>query len=77
LLTPAAQYITHNYISPQYFQNAINYSVERKVHTQEQADAYFNLNSYIIMASLAGLSMGVVTSAIVALVVRNKTNKNV
>ncbi|HEY0091731.1 MAG TPA: DUF4199 domain-containing protein, partial [Flavobacterium sp.] len=70
LLSPLSQYITHTYITPNYFRNAINHTDNHNVYSREQAEAFFNLKSYIIQACLAGLSMGVVTSAIVSLFVR-------
>ncbi|WP_350286633.1 DUF4199 domain-containing protein [uncultured Croceitalea sp.] len=72
VLSPLSQYITHEFISPDYFQNAINNAVENVGMTQENAEAWFNFNSYVIQASFGALAMGVVTSAIVALFVRKK-----
>ena len=73
LLNPVAQLITFEYITPDYFTNAIKYSIDNKVMSREQAQAYFNLKSYILQATLGGLSMGVITSAIVAFFVKSKT----
>jgi tetrahydromethanopterin S-methyltransferase subunit F len=73
IFSPLAMYITYNYITPEYFKNAINYAVENKLMTRETAELYFSLKSYIIQSSIGGLSMGVVTSAIVALFVKTKS----
>jgi hypothetical protein len=51
----------------------MNYAVENKLMTRETAELYFSLKSYIIQSSIGGLSMGVVTSAIVALFVKTKS----
>lgn len=72
MLSPLSQYITHEYITPDYFQNAINYAVENERMTQENAEAYFNFSSYRIQAAFGALGSGIVTSAIIALFVRKK-----
>lgn len=72
MLSPLAQYITHEYISPDYFQNAITYAVENAVMNEENAKAYFNFNSYRIQAAFGALGSGIVTAAIVALFIRKK-----
>ena len=72
ILSPLSQYITHELITPDYFQNAINYSVENNFMTEENAKTYFSFKSYLIQSAFGALGMGVVTSAIVALFVRKK-----
>ena len=72
MLSPLAQYITHEFITPDYFQNAIDYAVENDVMTLENAEAYFNFSSYRIQAAFGALGSGIVTSGIVALFIRKK-----
>jgi len=72
LLAPLAQYLTQNFITPNYFTNAINYSVQKGLQTREQAELYFSLKSYILQASLSGLVIGVITSLILAVTMRSK-----
>ncbi|MCF4102101.1 DUF4199 domain-containing protein [Gillisia sp. M10.2A] len=72
LFAPISQYVTATYISPEYFNNMIAYSVDNSTMSQEQAEAYFNLKSYVIQAIFGALAMGVVTSAIVAFFVKSK-----
>ncbi len=72
ILTPLAQYITHTFITPDYFPNIIDHAVERGSMTREAAEEYFNLTSYILQSFFFALVVGVVTSAIVALFVRKK-----
>jgi len=72
LLSPLAQYLTHEFITPNYFENVIAYTVEKGVMKQEAAEAYFSLYSYMAQAAFGALAMGVVTSAIVALFFRSK-----
>ena len=49
IFAPLTQAITSNIITPDYFANVIQYSVETGYHTSlEEAEAYFNLKNYII-----------------------------
>lgn len=72
LLSPMSQYITSEFISPNYFQNAINFAVENNRMTLEDAQAFFNLKSYIFQGAYGAISMGIVTSAIVAFFIKSK-----
>ncbi len=72
ILAPLSQYITHEFITPNYFENAIANAVDNAGMTKENAEAWFNYNSYTIQAVFGALAMGVVTSALVALVVKRK-----
>ena len=72
LLAPLAQWLIHTFITPDYFQNAINYAVENNLAPKEQLEAYFNLQSYIVQSVLMGLVTGAFTSAVVALIFRRK-----
>jgi hypothetical protein len=73
ILSPLAQWLTHTVISPEYFSNAIAYSVETGLVSQEEAESFFNLQSYLVQGAIGSLMLGVVTSAIVALFVRKKS----
>jgi hypothetical protein len=53
----------------------IQFAVSQKKMTQVAANEYFNLISYIKQSVFGSLSMGVVTSAIVAYFVQSKTKK--
>lgn len=75
ILSPIVQYITYTLITPEFFINIIQYSVENKVQTQAQAEAYFSLKNYMLQGIFGGLSMGVFTSAIVAYFLTTKNNK--
>lgn len=71
LLTPLSQYLTHSFITPDYFSNAIEHAVSQG-QDRGQMEAYFNLNSYLFQSALGAVIMGVVTSAIVALFLKKK-----
>lgn len=72
VLAPLVQYIVSYYVTPDYFENVIAYTVESGRMTQEGAEAYFNFNFYVIQAVFGSLAMGIVTSAIVAAFVKKK-----
>lgn len=72
LMSPLVQFIVFNYISPKFFENFIQYSVLKKSMTLDQARAFYSMNSYILQGVSGALSMGVLTAAIVALVIKTK-----
>lgn len=72
VFTPLNQYIINTYISPEYFNNMIEYTVENDIMTEAAAKDYFNLKSYIIQSTIGAPIMGIITSAIVAILVRKK-----
>lgn len=72
ILSPLTQYITSTIITPEYFPNVINYSVESGKMTKEAAEEYFNLRSYIVQGLIGTPVMGIITTAIVALFTRKK-----
>ncbi len=67
ILTPLSQYISHEYISPDYFLNIQKLSVEKGEMTQEEAEIHFSLMSYIQQSVVFAAFMGLLTSAIVAI----------
>lgn len=73
LLYPLLQWIISEVITPDYFTNVINYSLETGYHaTREEAEAYFNLKSYIVGGLIWALIMGIATTLIVMLFLRSK-----
>ena len=73
LFSPMAQYITHNYITPEYFESVATYSVTNDLMSIEEANAYFNLNSYMLQSALGTLASGLVISALVAIFMRRSS----
>ena len=67
LLSPLAQYITHNYITPEYFETVSRYSVTNDLMSIEEANDYFNINSYMWQAALGAFGGGLIISALVAI----------
>lgn len=70
ILAPLSQYITSTFITPEYFDKAIDYAVSSGNSTTENAESYFNLKSYVVYATMGALIMGIITSAVVALFIR-------
>ncbi len=72
VLSPLSQWLTHAVITPAYFSNAIAYAVESGKMAQAEAEAFFNLGSYIVQSAVGALIMGAITAAIVALFLKRK-----
>lgn len=70
LFAPLVQYVTSIYITPDFFANAIKYSISTGKMNQEQASDYFNLQSYLFQSFVGAPIMGTITSAIVAVFTR-------
>lgn len=76
IFSPLTQWIISSVITPDYFKNVIQYSVETGYHKSvADAEAQFNLRNYIIQSTVGALIMGIVTTAIVAIFTRKKSTK--
>ncbi len=74
-LAPLSQWLTHTVVTPDYFANAIAAAERLGMSSTSAAEAYFNLSNYIRLGVVGGLAMGVVTSVVVAFLVR-KSDKS-
>lgn len=72
LLSPAAQWLTHNVITPDYFANVQAYTIAQGMMTPQRAAEYFSLNNYMLQSVIGAAIMGVLTSVIVAFFLRTK-----
>ena len=72
LLSPAAQWLAHIVISPNYFLNIQAYVVTEGMMSAERAAEYFSLNNYMLQSVIGAAIMGVLTSVIVAFFLRTK-----
>jgi hypothetical protein len=72
LLSPINQLITSYLISPDYFTNVIAHTVKSGMFTQEQAEAQFNIKSYIITSIIGGLVTGIIFSLIISIFAKSK-----
>lgn len=73
ILSPLTQYITSVIIVPEYFPNIIKHAVAAGLMKQADAEAYFNLQSYIVQGLIGAPIMGLITTAIVAIFTRSKS----
>lgn len=80
LFSPISQFILHEFISPNFLHNSINYTVASKKLSLEEAKEYTTLSSSIWKNISDSLSFGVVIGAIVAYILKPKeqvsTNKS-
>lgn len=73
LFSAPAQWIISTLITPNYFNNVIEYSVETGYYeTREAAKANFNLSNYMLQSVIGALIIGVLTSAVVAIFTRRQ-----
>ncbi|MCF7802095.1 MAG: DUF4199 domain-containing protein [Candidatus Marinimicrobia bacterium] len=72
ILSPLAQWLTAVVITPGYFPAIIEYTVSQGEMSRAAAEEYFSLSSYIWIAIIGALGMGVVTSLIVAAFTRKQ-----
>jgi hypothetical protein len=72
LLSPLTQWLVATVITPEYFTNAIAYAVGTGKLNQEQAEGFFNLQSYMAQGALGASAMGFLTSAVVTLFIKKK-----
>ena len=70
ILTPLSQYLAVEVVSPDYFPNMIEHSVATDKLSQEDAQAYFSLQNYMVQSLLFAPMAGIVTTLIVALFMR-------
>ncbi|ACU04968.1 DUF4199 domain-containing protein [Pedobacter heparinus] len=73
LLSPISQLITSYIITPDYFANVIAHTVKSGMFTQEQAEAQFNIKSYIITSIIGGLVTGIIFSIVISVFTKSKT----
>jgi hypothetical protein len=64
-------YVMSQYVSPDFFDNAITKSLERGANP-EMVNQFFNLNAYISQAIMFYLAFGVMISAVVGLILKRK-----
>lgn len=73
LLSPLTQWVTSYVITPEYFPNVINRSVELGMfESTEAAEAQFNFKNYAINSTIFAFVFGVVTSAVVMIFIQTK-----
>lgn len=73
VLSPITQFIFHRLINPGYFENAIRYGVEQGKTTLAEAQAFFNLQSYMLQSVFAAIIIGSITSLVIAAMIKKET----
>ena len=73
-LTPVSTIITHEFLSPEYFENAIQYSIEHGNVSEEDARGFFTVKSYMWQGVGGAIIMGFLTSAIVSVFLKKKAD---
>ena len=72
LMSPIAQYISLNVISPDWIKNSIDHYIQVKKMPAENAKLLFSHNGLLLQAISNGISTGVIISAVVALLLKTK-----
>ena len=75
ILNPLTQYVALNYVSPEFLANMRAFYVTKGALSPAAAESMFSLKSLVLQGIFTILSMGVVTSAIIAWFVRSKDYK--
>ncbi len=73
LLAPLSTFVSVEYISPDYFENAISMSVKNQMKTQIEAEEYFSTGNYMLQNLIAAPVMGIITTLVVAIFLRSKS----
>ena len=76
VLTPLSQYISHSLISPDYFSNIIQLTVNSGKMTLQEAEAYFNLMNYTTMSVFFAGGMGILTTVVVMIFMKSIPQKD-
>jgi uncharacterized protein DUF4199 len=72
-LSPLTQTINTFLVSPNYFENAIRFSVEKGVMGLDAAKRQFSYESYLIQGFIGAMVTGAVISAVLAAFIKRKT----
>ncbi len=75
LITPLSLYISTKFISPEYFTNAVEYSVKNKLMFKNEALAYFNYKNYLVLSLMSAPVMGIITSLIISLIIKTRKDE--
>lgn len=77
LLAPLTQWVTSYVITPDYFTNVIEYSLETGYfESREQAEANFSYRRYAYTSAIGALVMGTLTTAIAMIFIRSRGHRD-
>ncbi len=72
LLAPLGTYVSVEYVSPDFFENAIKKSVEIEYFTEQEAIEYFNTSNYMLQSLMFTPLFGLLTTLVVGIFIRTK-----
>ena len=72
LVNPLTQWIISEFITPNYFDNLIDFSVKGGQYSLDEAKAYFNYKNFAVQGTIFALGMGIFTTLVVAFFLRTK-----
>ena len=70
VLSLLVQTIFFRLINPNFFANMIKYAIENGKSTLEQAQAFFNVNNYLLQGAIGSIVIGAITSLIIAAIIK-------
>jgi hypothetical protein len=73
LFAPLSTFVSVEYLSPDFFDNAISKSVELEMMTQVEANEYFNTSSYMLQSLMFAPIFGIITTLVVGIFLRSKS----
>lgn len=72
VLAPVTQAIIHQFISPDYFNNAIEQAINAGYVAPDDAPKYFNLSSYMMQSMIIPMPFGAFVSSVIASFLKEK-----
>jgi flagellar biosynthesis protein FliP len=75
-LSPLPHMVMHNYISPDFFDNAIAMYQNKSVESYENAKQFYTLTGFILNGIQNAFSIGIILSATIPLLFINRSKKN-
>lgn len=72
ILSPGLSYIFHSWINPGFFASAREAAVKFFNTSAEQAEAEYNLKSFMVQSAIGAIVMGTISSLIIALAIRSR-----
>jgi hypothetical protein len=72
ILSPFAHYVIYKSISPDFFENMIAYKTAHSSMSREALQSIFNMKTIVVNSFIDSLSYGIITGALVSLLLRNK-----
>lgn len=75
-LSPLSHLVMDNYISPDFFENAINFQKDKSVQSFENAKQFYTLKSFVLNGIQNSFSIGILLAAIIPLLFINRKDNS-